>query len=377
MKKLCLNLLNILVFVFIAQTANAQISTKGMTLNGIASYEKLRKEHYLAALYLEEPSNFPDYVLAMPGKKVMDIRITIDDWSTRSFTSAWTEAMLINNSGAAQNKNKEFIMEFGKLLKDDLKKGDRLLIAYTPNIGSSIVLNGTTLLTTSDDGVFNLLLNTWIGPRPYSSDFKKDLLNFNNNAELVKRHQETTPSAKRVTAIAAWAPKKEEPQPEPPKPEAKKPEAPKPEVKKEIAQPKPAEPAKPAAVASVPAATPAPAPVAATPPPPAPVAAAKPAVNSSEDLFAAFRANVLKQTYRNTKYPERSINLKQEGVIILKLKINRAGKVVNTTEEQTSEFISLNKAAEVAVKRSQPYPAPPDGLKGETFEISVPFNFKL
>lgn len=386
MNKSQFKLWKVLALIFTVQFAQAQVvNTQGMTLNGIASFERLRKEHYVGALYLTEASNFPDYVLAMPGKKVMDIRITIDEWTARNFTSIWTEAMLINNSDAVQNKNKEFIMKFGELLKGDLKKGDQLQIAFTPKVGTNIVLNGTTLYSTPDENLFNLMLNTWIGARPYSSDFKRDLLNYNNNAELTQRHQETKPEKQRIAATASWAPKKEEEtKPEPTKTELAKSEskpAAKPtESKPEVAKAKTEAPKKPESVAASAESKAAPTSVSEAP---KPIAQAEPvktpdvAAANQAALLEEFRANVIRRTYQYTQYPERSVHLKQEGVVILKLKIDRNGKLAGFSEEQASGFKTLDKAAEIAVKKSQPFPAPPTALQGEIFEINVPFNFKL
>lgn len=387
MKKICLNVLNSLLLLLSASLLHAEnVSLKGVSMNGIASFEKLRKEYYIGALYLEERSNFPDYVIAMSGKKVMDMHITIDAWTTRNFNSLWTEAILINNDEATQNKLSSVIMSFGEMLKGDLKKGDRLIIAYTPGVGSQILLNGTVLLETANDDLFNLMLNTWIGQRPFSSDFKRDLLNLGaetSTTELITRYKGIKPSAKRTTAVASWAPKKEEPKPEP-KPEPKK-EAATAVAAKSSDKPQPnlttatkTNTAKPAPAPKTATAQPSPPPPPAAVPAPAPKpVAAAPKANAAEELFNVYRSNIYKLTYRNTIYPPRSINLKQEGVIVLKIKINREGRVIGMSEEQTSEFASLNKAAETAVKRSAPYPAPPDGLKGESFEISIPFNFKL
>jgi protein TonB len=390
MKKICINVLNSLLFLLAANLLHAEnVSLNKLDMNGIASFEKLRKEYYIGALYLSEKSNFPDYVLSMPGRKVMDIRIVADGWTSRNFNGLWTEAILINNDEATQTKLRSVIMDFGKMLKGDLKKGDRLSFVYTPNAGTSIILNGARLMETKDDGLFNLLLNSWIGMRPFSSDFKRDLLNLSTEpktAELIKRYNSIKPSAKRIAGTASWATKPEEEKPEV-KPESKKVVAattptaatPSKESAKPVATPAPkAEPAKPPVAAATPAAAPvappAPAPAAIPPPPPLPVA---PAATTADQLFEVYKSNIYKLTYRNTIYPPRSINLKQEGVIVLKIKINRDGKVINTTEEKTSEFASLNKAAETAIKRSAPYPAPPEALKGDSFEISIPFNFKL
>jgi len=90
-----------------------------------------------------------------------------------------------------------------------------------------------------------------------------------------------------------------------------------------------------------------------------------------------YRSNILKLTYLNTQYPKRAMDFKQEGLVVLKVKINRKGKVVDVIEEKSSEHRLLNKAARQAVKKTAPYPEAPKDLPGDELEFTLPFNFKL
>jgi protein TonB len=108
-----------------------------------------------------------------------------------------------------------------------------------------------------------------------------------------------------------------------------------------------------------------------------PVATASTQEQEQENLLRVYRSNVLKLTYLNTQYPKRSMDLKQQGLVVLKIKLNRQGKVLSVEEEQATNYALLNKAARKAVNKSEPYPEVPTSMQGNDFEISLPFNFKL
>jgi protein TonB len=150
-------------------------------------------------------------------------------------------------------------------------------------------------------------------------------------------------------------------------------DTPKPELEVAVEQPKLAAAPKPA-----PKPTPKP-----EPKPVAKTAAAAPVVVVSEKekeqagLLKSYRSNVLKLTYLNTQYPKRSMDLKQQGLVVLKIRINRQGKLLSMEEEKSTKHSSLNKAARKAVKKSIPYPDVPKSLEGKDFSVTLPYNFKL
>lgn len=419
-------------------------SMEQIPLNGIASFLKLRKEHYIGGLYLETLSQDSGSVFNFSGRKRMDIRITIDRWSPRSFTQKWNQSILINNDQDMQQKFADQIYAFTDMLSDDLVAGDRITIDMVPDSGTTVSLNGVVLMSETDNAFFDLLLNSWIGRRPPSSDFRNDILTLPSDAAaeaLIARYSATQPDAARKKAIAKWN------KPDSPSPikqiAEKAAAADKPEPKVAVAQPKapaveaPAEQTKaPAAAvkeqdktelkavpetvvetapkavaATVAAAAPAvsAAPKAAAAPKPAiekpkaEVAAAKPAPKPEKKVVAKapaakqepvkvalspaeqqqkkllrkYQRTVLKLTYLNTQYPKRAMDLNQQGLLRVAVKIDRQGKVLEIVEQVSSKHKLLNKAARDAVNKTAPYPEAPDDLLGDDFEIVLPFNFKL
>lgn len=91
----------------------------------------------------------------------------------------------------------------------------------------------------------------------------------------------------------------------------------------------------------------------------------------------AYRSNIMKLTYLNTQYPKRALDLRQEGLVVINLKLSRNGKILDLSFAQEAKYGALNTAAERAIKRSEPYPEAPSSLKGNTIELELPFNFKL
>ncbi len=392
-----------------------------LAMNGLASFEQLRKEYYIGALYLESMSQDSDAVFDMNGKKRMEMRITIADWSPRRFAQQWNQAILINNDQQALEEFSEQILAFTNIPHEELTAGDRIIIDMDPDRGTTIYLDGQKVFKTANNAFFKLLLNTWIGPRPPSSGFKQDILSLPTDQAgtelLVEFSDISTPKArekqvaawmkpaqgnKKAAAVAATAavtksavtpppsmdtvvsakttPKTTSKPKQAQKVETAKVEAPKAEVK--VEQPK-------LAAAPAPAVAAEPKKSEAKKPEPKKVEPVKkepakpkepektPEEIEQETLYKTYRSNILKLTYLNTQYPKKAMDLKQQGMVILKITINSRGKVVNIDEQQTTEYSLLNKAAMRAVKKSSPFPEPPKGLDGKRFEFTLPFKFQI
>jgi len=384
-----------------------------LPMTGIADLWQLRQEVYIGALYLPAAAKTPEEVLAMDGPKRMELRITANKLSTRQWGELWNQAININNAGKDELKGlTDDVIAFTNLLKDALTNGDRITIDYTPKAGVDIGVNGTTLYKSRNDRFFNALVKAWVGPRPPSSDFKRNIVVLPTDAEskdLIDRYSVVLPEESRKAEVAAWVkgaelPKvAEKPAPKPaPKVEPK----PEPKVVAAVPVPVPVPVAKPVVpipvptpVAPVVAAKPAPVPVAPAPQPkpvevaktvptPAPVVAPvvatpAPAATASDDaarldgIRNIYRANMLRLTYRHVIYPAAALSKNQEGTVIMRVTVNRAGKVTNIAQEKLSEFVTLNKAAEKAVKKASPFPAVPTQLPGDKFEFSIPVKFRI
>lgn len=373
-------------------------------LNGVAPYNKLGQEQFLAALYL--PSTTSDVTSAMTpgGERRLELRFTASGVSSRSLNRVWIEGMAINVAGDTLQKNADGMVDFTGMVKVRLREGDRLTIDDLPNEGITVSLNGVKQgdIRRAPD-LFNMLLSTWIGSVPLSSDFRNQIMAGGNiNANLLARYQTTEPSAERVaaaktlntskpatapavaaaaaTTVVAAAPKPSvsaptiEAKPTPPAPKAQVIDKPKVEAPKAQV----AEAAKPAAK-------------------PTPVAKAAPApVNNAfldddemeeeeEPLLTAaslvsrqlYFSKLLRWTYKNIRYPKRALQRGQEGSVRIAVVIDRNGKVLETQTLEESSHSLLNAEALKAVERSDPFPPMPADVLGEKFEFTLPITFAI
>jgi len=355
-----------------------------LQLNGLAPYTQLRKEYYIGGLFLGWPGHDPAAIANMPGKKRMELRVTTDRWPPLRFAQQWNQLILINNDSAVLDANVMDVLAFTGFPKGDLLEGDHLVIEQESEAGTTVSLNGTTVLHTSSPALFNLLLNTWIGLRPPSSEFKRDILNRpadKTGAELQARFDATAPNESRRKAVAAWTNKSEaEPVAAKPKPAEVPPVAknepaakPKPELK-----PTPA----PAATPSMPAKTAAANTSRETAA--ADNSAAQAAAQRAREehdkaqsaLYNEYLAQVRRQVNKHIEYPRRAIKEGLEGLVVLRVQLDRLGNPLSIELAQSAHD-TLDKAAQNAVKSALPFPAASERLEGKQFQFLVPIVFKL
>ncbi len=375
-------------FMLLGTSLVAHAQNGDLSLNGMASFEQLRKEYYIGALYLGWAGRDAATIANMPGKKRMQLNITADRWPSLRFAQMWNQAITINNPSASINANALDILAFTSLPKGDLVAGDRLVIELNNN-ATHVSLNGIPALQTNSPALFNMLLNAWIGQRPPTSEFKRDILELpkdQSGAALVARFDEVRPSDARKKVIAGWG-FKAEPEtpavaatapaavtaPAPKKPEPAEPAKAEPAPKavaeaKPAAEPKPA-PAQPAAAAA------APEPVKAAPAQPDPATVAAKAAEQTalnNDYYAAVRRQVVK----NVDYPRRAARENIEGLVMVRLKVARNGSLETVEIAQSADDL-LDAEAKRAVQTAAPFPKAPDALEGGSFEYVVPIVFKL
>lgn len=413
MKKTIRILLAIMLTTQTIATQAQDEAFQDLTMNGLSSLSKLRKEYYLGALFLESLNADADAIINMGGKKRMEMRIITDKWSPRRFSQQWNEAIYLNNDPEVQEEFADQIQAFIDIPQDDLTTGDIIIVDMDPNKGTSVYLDGQRILQSSDNAFFYVLLNTWIGNKPPSSGFKDNILSMpsdETSTSLLVQFDGLGYDKKRQQQIAKWLKPAEKEQKSAAAPvtlalsaasaAALPPSSSDTRVTAKSSQPK-AKP-KPAQSAPVAAKLDAPKPVmdidkpklakAETTKAPEKVAPKKEPVKAPEPkgptkeelaeekrqgLMNVYRSNILKLTYQNTIYPKRSISLGHEGMVIYKITVDREGELTKLEEEQLSDHSLLNKAARKAIKKAAPFPGAPDSLKGKEFVFSLPFNFKL
>lgn len=374
-------------------------------LNGIGVHQELGQEQFIGALFSESLSNNADTLLNNSQAMRIELKIVAaDGLTTRRFSNMWIEGMAINNKVEVLTAQADNMVKFSGLFKGRFQAGDHIVFASTPTKGIDISVNGVVLGNIADYTFFSMLLTTWIGKVPLSSDYRDSLLKVGDvDASLRSRYDSIKPSAARVAEINAWksgltaialAETKQTP-----KADEKKASELATDSLKETAQVT-AKPTIPDLAGGIekptleipklneeeqPATTPVIAdtkPVEPSTPTPVPVE------EDEEDAAPVFTAQSLvarqvyisgnlKKIFSKTRYPSNALQKGHAGSVRVAVVIDRQGKILSMKTLEESKYSSLNKEATNAIKRAAPYPALPDVVTGNTFEFTVPIRFTL
>ncbi|VUD42392.1 hypothetical protein TDB9533_00682 [Thalassocella blandensis] len=387
-------------------------------LNGVAMYSELGSEKFMAGLYSTGLSSSADDILASELEKRIEVRVVDERLSTRRFKRMWIEGIAINSSTTELETHAENMAKFSNMLKVRMKKGDVFAIEKKPEF-INISLNGTSLGELDDPAFFDLLLRTWIGFVPLSSDFRDNLLKQGSiKPELLSRYEQIQPSEERVTAIAQAISSRQEAEGEEvaaasqgddTKQNTRIALKPAP-VKVAVAAPAVTAPStggssssSASETKSEPERTPEPVKVAVAPKPkpkslpkqkPVDIALPPRQEELDESIFDDEEADVeltaegllIQQLYYSrlanytqnfARYPRIAMERGREGSLLIRVTINREGEVMATEFIEETESYSLNKEAKRAVKRASPFPAMPTEISGEEFSFMFRLTFNL
>lgn len=359
-------------------------------LNGVATHSELGKEQFIAGLFTSTLSTSSNSILSTQEKKRLQVRVLAPHLSSRRFRRMWIEGMAINSSPAELEKYARDMANFSNMMKIKMIAGDIFTIDRAED-SVQISINGILLGEVDDPQFFDLILRTWIGPVPLSSEFRNDLLTAGSiKPGPLTRFETTKPSDERIAAIdsaisiklAGRSTSKKKP-PTPDKPSVRAPVNAVPLIKA------------PAVVKitleapTIVEATPKPKPTAA----PVVIASIVQADELDDSIFddddaddltaesllkeQLYYSQLAKYTHKYLQYPSRAWDRGREGNIRLKVTIDRKGKVKETVILDSARFKSLNKEAKKAVSRASPYPIMPDDLKGDDYSFTFRIAFKI
>ena len=359
-------------------------------LNGLSSHTELKKEKFIAALYVTTLTRDAEVALKKSAPMHMEIRILAPKLSKRRFNRMWIEGMAINSSGSTLTKQADNMVKFTRFFKNRLIAGDIIELRNTADEGTLVVLNDVELGNINNPDFFYLLLRTWIGKVPLSSNFRAEILAGGDiDSDLQDRFAGISPSDQRRQQISAWlAPKKRDavaiaattaivstatisatvPEPESFGTDPK------------IAAPEIAAPTlafNPQTEASETASTLT-----------AETDKSESEGESQEDngevltaesLLARqlYISTMLRHAYGYIKYPRKAVQSGREGSVRLSVMVDREGIVKSILPIEESEYKSLNKAARKAIEKASPFPTMPVSIKGDDFEFSMPIVFRL
>ena len=80
---------------------------------------------------------------------------------------------------------------------------------------------------------------------------------------------------------------------------------------------------------------------------------------------------------RHKEYPQQARARRQEGVVLLRFTIDRAGRLLNWRIDQGSGYAALDREVEAMLRRATPLPPLPPEMTQAELELAVPIRFRL
>ncbi len=418
-------------------------------LNGMSVFDTFGKDKYIAALYLDAPTDNSESAMQQSDSAAMEFLIVDRSISRRGMARLWAESVSINADDEQLEKHASELAAMTNLIKGRLVTGDKLRIKNTIK-GIALELNDVALGEIESQGLFDLLLQTWIGEVPPSTKFREQLLAAGQiNSDLLSRFNALQPTDGRVEQITSYwlAPVAIENSEQLAITEASTQTViqsdPEPAVVALPPEPTVTEIAQAAEQTVVEETTPEPEPavelvgeenqenvesqnneLAQVVPeqlaevedstaneevseifsnsleekaetPPLQVALAPPQIREStpnqesadidnqlsvEELLEGqkYYTRVKRKIYRSVVYPNLALRAGREGNVALDISLNANGQVVDTVVSEKSQYRTFDREATRAVKRSAPFPPPPEILlEDDLYQFKVILRFQV
>ncbi len=154
------------------------VAGQELKLNGAGVRTKLVFKVYALGFYLPERKSTVADVLASTGPRRIRI-MPMRDLSSDDFGMAFMKGLNDNVGPEERTKLLPQTKAFGEMFAQfpGLKKGDELIVDWTPGVGSQAVLNGKKVGDVLPDlAFFNAIMRIWIGDKPVDAALKPKLL---------------------------------------------------------------------------------------------------------------------------------------------------------------------------------------------------------
>lgn len=121
---------------------------------------------YVISLYVPSPP--ADAVMEPDTTKIVQLNVIYDGSLPDDLPDEW-------RSGLEDRISEEMLRTLQGFYKD-VRGGDIVTIGYAPDSGSTIQVNGETVITRHGNGLIDAMLDLWIGEEPISGNLKRLLL---------------------------------------------------------------------------------------------------------------------------------------------------------------------------------------------------------
>lgn len=169
----------------------AGIFTEHQNIKGVAVYEELGIEYYVASISLANDSLEGKELLQFNGNQSIKIKVTTKRWSARKWKAQWQNNIAINNEPTSDINLIENLAHFTQFPRGSLQHGDEVIVSYYDG-GSHVTFNGHSVLTTANKNFYSYILNTWLGKFSPNRIFREKLSgNHSLDPKLLALSQET------------------------------------------------------------------------------------------------------------------------------------------------------------------------------------------
>lgn len=93
--------------------------------------------------------------------------------------------------------------------------------------------------------------------------------------------------------------------------------------------------------------------------------------------IADFQRALQRHLIRQMRYPAAARARKEEGIVYVRVAMDRRGNVISAKIQEASGFADLNAEGLAVIQRAQPLPIPPAVVQGDPVDLIVPVTFSL
>ena len=118
-------------------------------------------------------------------------------------------------------------------------------------------------------------------------------------------------------------------------------------------------------------------PIITVPPPPEPPKKIEPSQDDINAALGQYSSTLGRAIAKHKSYPKIAQMRGWQGDCLLDLKLDGSGNVLSASVKESSGHEALDNQALEMARKAAPFPAPPEVLRGRSFNLTVPVSFKL
>lgn len=189
---------------FIPGTKIAAAANPELRMLGLAMHQETGRNIYLGAIHVGADVPDPENIFHAPIPKMMEYRIVARRTSIRSLLgNMLLQSEVATGTGPGPEVD-VFAEHLLSAIKGSLYAGDSLAITQSPDDQITITVNGVLLTNGQDGGVFDYLLQGWLGDSGPSTIFRTSMLRTDLDGGLLSAYDAHLPTADRVALTQDW-----------------------------------------------------------------------------------------------------------------------------------------------------------------------------